>query len=83
MECDSELSSLAFAGSEDLDSDEEPCERDFSDQEEGIKGVIHIILPDNFLRFFISSVKWSDPGHFLKSQGNFFCHFHVPFFTYF
>ena len=31
----------------------------------------------------VRSVKWSDPGHFLKSQGNFFCHFHVPFFTYF
>ena len=30
-----------------------------------------------------SSVKWSDPGHFLESQGKFFCHFHVPFFTYF
>ena len=28
-----------------------------------------------------SSGKWSDPGHFLKV--NFFCHFHVPFFTYF
>ena len=29
----------------------------------------------------ISSVKWSDQGNFLKSQGNFFCHFHVPFFS--
>ena len=31
----------------------------------------------------VSSVKWSDPGHFLKSQGKFFCHFHVPFFYIF
>ena len=31
----------------------------------------------------MSSVKWSDPGHFLKSQGKFFCHFHVPFFYIF
>ena len=31
----------------------------------------------------LSNVKWSDPGHFLKSQGNFFCHFHVPFFYIF
>ena len=30
-----------------------------------------------------SSVKWSDPGHFLESQGNFFCHFHVLFFYMF
>ena len=30
-----------------------------------------------------SSVKWSDPGHFLGSQGNFFCHFHVSFFYMF
>ena len=30
-----------------------------------------------------SSGKWSDPGDFLKSQGKFFCHFYVPFFTYF
>ena len=32
---------------------------------------------------YISSGKKSDPGHFLKFQGNFFCHFYVPFFTYF
>ena len=25
----------------------------------------------------ISSVKWSDPGHFLKSQGKFFLSFHI------
>ena len=31
----------------------------------------------------ISSVKWSDLGNFLKSQGKFFfCHFHVPFFLH-
>ena len=30
-----------------------------------------------------SSVKWSDPEQFLESQGNFFCHFHVPFFYIF
>ena len=30
-----------------------------------------------------NSVKWSDPVHFLKSQGKLFCHFHIPFFTYF
>ena len=30
-----------------------------------------------------SSGKWSDPGHFFKAQGNFFCHFHVPFSKYF
>ena len=33
---------------------------------------------DYFINQFYSSVKWSDPGHFLKSQGKFFfCHFHV------
>ena len=30
-----------------------------------------------------SSVKWSDPGHFVASEGNFFCHFHVPYFYMF
>ena len=30
-----------------------------------------------------SSVKWSDRAHFLQSQGNFFCHFYVPFFYIF
>ena len=34
--------------------------------------------------FSKSSVKWSDPGHFLKSQGNFFFIISMyPFFTYF
>ena len=33
--------------------------------------------------FHASSVKWRDPRHFLKSQGKFFCHFHVPFFYIF
>ena len=28
----------------------------------------------------VSSVKWSDTGHFLESRYNFFCHLHVPFF---
>ena len=31
----------------------------------------------------MSSVKSSDPGHFLKAQGNSFSHFHVPFFYIF
>ena len=34
MESESELSSLACKSSEELESDEEPCEKDFSDQEE-------------------------------------------------
>lgn len=44
MESESELSSLACTSSEESESDEEPCEKDFSDQEVGI----HIYLPDNF-----------------------------------
>ena len=33
---------------------------------------------------YFSSVKWSDPGHFLKSQGKFFFVISMyPFFTYF
>ena len=39
--------------------------------------------PGELLNDVASSVKWSDPGHFLESQGNFFCHFHVPFFYIF
>ena len=30
----------------------------------------------------IISVKWSVPGHFLKAQGKFISHFHVPFFLH-
>ena len=37
----------------------------------------------NKCSLYSSSVKWSPPVHFLKAQGNFFCHFLVPFFTYF
>jgi len=44
MESGSELSSLACTSSEESESDEEPCEKGFSDQEVGI----HIYLPDIF-----------------------------------
>ena len=55
-------------------------------------GIVHLSCPVSFINFreyhddrfrLDSSVKWRDPGHFLKSQGNFFCHFHVPFFYIF
>ena len=44
FESESELSSLACTSSEGLESDEEPSEKDFSDQEVRI----HIYLLDNF-----------------------------------
>ena len=45
---DSELSSLACTSSEDSESDEEPYERDFSDQEVGIKGLIQLFCLTTF-----------------------------------
>ena len=50
FESESELSSLACTSSEELESDEEPSEKDFSDQEVGI----HIYLLDNFFWNFLS-----------------------------
>ena len=43
----------------------------------------HIEYGIHKLKTFGSSVKWSDPGHFLKAQGKFFSHFHVPLFYIF
>ena len=48
MERESEPSSLACTSSEESESDEEPCEKDFSDQEVGI----NIYLLDNFFEIF-------------------------------
>ena len=44
MESESKLFSLACISPEESESDEKPCEKDFSDQEVGV----HIYLPDNF-----------------------------------
>ena len=40
-------------------------------------------LEINGIDTHLSSVKWSDPEHFLESEGKFFCPFHVPFFYIF
>ena len=39
--------------------------------------------PGELLNDVASSVKWSDPGHFLESQGNFFVISMYLSFTYF
>ena len=36
-----------------------------------------------YINIYISSVKWSDPGHILKSQGKFFLAFPCTFFYIF
>ena len=43
--------------------------------------VIYIDLGYNVL-LYISSVKWSDPGHFLKSEGKFFLSFPCTLFLH-
>ena len=44
---------------------------------------IATFLRTPILKYISSNGKYSDPGHFLKSQGKFFCYFYVPFFSYF